>query len=101
MPSTAIDRDALLEVTIGNLALMVDGQRISSLLAGPIALAMVQADDAGDLARMRWIAKEVERVRQMFVGLATAKVLTPEAGTMGRMFAIATLRSIVTPLEAD
>ena len=97
MPSTVIERDALLEVTAGNLALLVRDGHISSLLAGSLVVALVQADDAGDLRGMRWIADEVERGRRMFRGLEAAEGLTPEAATMGRMFAISTLRAILTP----
>jgi hypothetical protein len=100
MPSTVTERNALLEVSIGNLGLLQRAGHISPFLAGPLVVALVQADDEQNMARMRWIAGEVERVRRMFAGLESAEGLTPEAGTMGRMFAIATLRSILTSADA-
>jgi hypothetical protein len=97
MPSTATERDALLEVSIGNLGLLQRDGHISALLAGPIALALVQADDEQNMTRMRLIAGEVERVRRMYAALDGAEGLTPEARSMGAMFAIATLRAILLP----
>jgi len=100
MSYTTIEADALLEASVGNLALLVRDGHVSAILGGQIVVALVSADDRRDGKQLRYLAGEVERGRRMFAGIEAADGLTPEAATMGRMFAISTLRAILASPDA-
>lgn len=93
--SSRNEADAYLTVSIANLGLLVQRGHISGHLAGEVALALIHADDQGDLEKLRALAEECRRGMDQFMKIELAKDASPEALTLARELAAAYHRAIV------